>query len=270
MPDAPDPDESTPTAGETPDGAAEAGEAGAVGSIPVVTPDRTARGGWVLLAVMGLLTVVLVTALAVVDVQAIADDDWRTAALWAAAGALVALAVGLVATVWRLTPPGRSGRAARILVTIAIVAVVGGVGVIGLAQEQGGEAEDPEPVAVAEDSAATTDEVAVAGFNPDLLEPVGMGDALDIDTIVRSSLPVDVRTTVALELTLPGRQLVAEAAGCRPRDFTGATLGVAIGGTWAQPLVLVGRPLNSNQEPIERCHNAIVLLPIEAGLALPQ
>ena len=55
------------------------------------------------------------------------------------------------------------------------------------------------------------------------------------------ALPVTERTLVTLELTPPGNQLLAGAMGCRPQDLrNNEVLGTAIGGTWAQPLVVVG------------------------------
>lgn len=56
---------------------------------------------------------------------------------------------------------------------------------------------------------------------------------------------------------------------CRPADFSGAVLGTAIGGTWAQPLILLARPILRNGNTAERCTRTIIRLPIEAGVARP-
>jgi hypothetical protein len=203
----------------------------------------------------------------VVDVDDIAEDDWRAAALWSAGVALALLGVALILVAWRIAPPVRGWLTAKVAVTVAIVAVVAGAITVGLAQEQGGSgaaAPPPAPVREAAQERARDDSTPP----PDA--PVRLGDAIDIDQLVAASLPVDVRTTVQLELTQAGRVLAAEAGGCAPRDYRGAVLGVAIGGSWAQPLVLVGKPLNADGEPIERCRNAIIRLPLAAGLALPQ
>ena len=229
-------------------------------------PPGPRTSGWVLLGVVAVAAAVLITVLAVVDLGAVEDDSWRTAGLWTAGVALALLGVALAAVAWRLAPSERGWGWVRIVVVLAVVGVVAGGVVVGLAREQGGAA--TEPVA-ADPVGAEAADPAGEGTAPLPDESVGLDDALDIEGIVGSSLPVDVRTSVALDLTRQGRELAAEAGGCAPRDYRGAVLGVAIGGSWAQPLVLLGPPLDADGDPIQRCRNAILRLPLEAGLALP-
>ena len=57
----------------------------------------------------------------------------------------------------------------------------------------------------------------------------------------------------------------------RPQDLrNNAVLGTAIGGTWAQPPVVVGPPVKEDGDLVARCHRATVRLPLEAGVAVPR
>jgi len=106
---------------------------------------------------------------------------------------------------------------------------------------------------------------------PEPEPPLGLNDALNVENLTQVALPVIERTFVTLDLTPAGNQLVAGAMGCRPQDLrNNEVLGTAVGGTWVQPLVVVGPPVKADGSLVARCRRATVRLPLVAGTALPR
>lgn len=228
---------------------------------PVVTRQRTT---WGVLATLLLATALLITAVAVVDLDAVADSGWRTTALWAVGLAVLFLGIALAAVAWTadgarpgLAQPGP-------LATVAVLAVVGAVIVAGLAQERGGTEPEvsPAPAVVAGTGGGS------GAFSED--EPLRVQDALRQDVLTEVAFPITEREVVNLELTAVGRELVAGAMGCEPADLVrNRVIGTAVGGTWVQPLVVLLPPVRPNGGSVRRCHRAVVRLPQAAGIVAP-
>lgn len=238
---------------------------------PEQTPVGDAgRSGWWLLAGLAVLAATFVTLLLSVDIQDIVDDSWRQAALLATGVGLVFLGAAFVAVLLRLAPEDPAWSLARSAMIAAVVTGVGAIIAVGLAREQGGTeppAAERTTIVTGQGGGAPGDGSAEDQAAPD--EPVPPSAALDPDQLTRAALPVDVRTSVTLELNRIGRRLAANAGGCRPDDYHGVVLGIAIGGTWAQPLLLVAPPINARGNTVRNCDTAILRLPLSAGVAVP-
>lgn len=230
------------------------------GAEPIERP-TDGRPGWALLAVLGILTVLLATVVIHADIDAIADAGWQENALWAAGAAVVLLGIALAATAWTVSTPQSGSWLTRVAVLAAVFGVVGAIVVVGLADDRGGETARAQgaPVSLAAAEAAQPEEPVL-----------GVADALDPAYLAPSSLPIDVRQVVTLELTRVGQELLANAMGCRPSDLrNNGVIGSAIGGTWAQPLLVVSPPFDVEGESVERCRRIIIRLPIVAGVIRP-
>lgn len=237
--------------------------AGEVEPVPVLTRDdlRPAppepRAVWTYLVAVLAAGTLLAVAVVHADLSSVADDGWRSIARWASAAALVLLVLGLGAIVLAAGTDRRS--AARTLSLASVIAVGAAVLVIGLADANGGQLATSSPIAVASPAEEPGRDV-----------PLVPEDALDDAELAGSALPIEARTAVAIELTPAGRELFAAAMGCRPMDFVNNGLvGTAIGGTWTQPLLLVGSPFNESGREVARCARVVLRLPLEAGIVRP-
>jgi hypothetical protein len=191
------------------------------------------------------------------DIGDIADDGWRQIALIAAATGLVVLGAGLIVVASALTPPGSRWRHVHWMVIASIVVVTGAVVVVGVAHEQG-----DETTAGTDSPREETDE------ERDL--PMTARDALQPREITTSALPIEVQTSVDVELTGLGRELVGEAMDCRLGPVSGFFVSEAIGGTWVQPTLVLAEPFRGDFELIERCRPAVIRLPYGAGVVVPE
>jgi hypothetical protein len=219
---------------------------------------------WAQLAIIVLLAVLLAGAVGRVELDRIADDGWQDNALWAVGTAVVLLGLALAAVATTLASTSARGVMARVTILAATIGVVAAVIVVGLADVNGGE--------VAASSVPATAIVRGGGNNrlPADATPVTPADALSPENLAPSSLPIPERTTVTISLTVVGRQLMARAMGCQPNDFVGRSLvGAAIGGTWAEPLLVPNAPFDADGNSVDRCHTAVVRLPIDAGTIRP-
>jgi hypothetical protein len=233
---------------------------------PTAPPAPAARGpvGWVsvvLLVIVVLLGVLLAVEWVHADAATIADEGWRNNAQWAAGVGVVLLGIALAVMAWTLALGSKEPVMARVAVVIAAVGVVGAVVVMGVADEQGGQlAHSSTPPVVTSTAAGEEGEPP-----PD--EPLTLEEAIDPQNLTGSAIPIDVRTFVLLDLTQEGRRFVASAMSCRPADLSGREVsGYAIGGTWAQPLVVVNPPTTEDGDVIARCRRTILRLPQEAGI----
>jgi hypothetical protein len=235
---------------------------------PATPVDRRVGGSLlvVVLALGVLLGIVYVHA----DLQTIADDGWRGNANWAAAVGLVLLGVALAVITWTFASASADSTLARSAVLASVIGVVGAVLVIGLADENGGQlaTSSIEPVVTSGDDAqapvATGD-----GVVPE--RPLGLNEALQVENLTSVAFPVEERTFVSLELTNAGRDMLARAMGCRPADLAQNTVfGTIVGGTWIQPLVVVGPPVREDDSLVARCHRVATRLPTAAGFAVPR
>lgn len=220
------------------------------------------RPTWALLAVLGVLSVLLGTVVVHADIGAVADTGWQENALWAAGAAVVLLGVALAAVAWTVGTPRSGSRLTRATVLAAVFGVVAAIVVVGLADDRGGE------------NARGSDRSSAPVISAEAAEPVepvlGVDDALNPAYLAPSSLPIDARQTVTLELTRVGEELLADAMGCRPDDLrNNGVIGSAIGGTWAQPLLVVSPPFDLEGESVERCRRVVIRLPIVAGVVRP-
>jgi hypothetical protein len=230
--------------------------------------DRPAWSGWASLAVLGIAAAVLVAVVLHADIGDIADDGWRNAALWAAGIATGLLGVAVAAISWTLPTGPTSALYPRVLSSVAVLVAFAAVVVVGLADEQGGES--PQVAAVVRSSGnapvAADGTTAPAEAEP----PVSFDNAFAPEALTSSAIPIIVRTLVILDLTRGGRELIAGEMGCPTSDLVGTTVGgTAIGGTWAEPLVVLSPPNRANGDPILRCRAVMVRLPVDAGLARP-
>jgi len=223
------------------------------------------RAGWALLAIVALVTVLLGVVVVQADIENIADPGWRDNALWAAGAALVLLGVALGAVAWTVATEHAGSTLPRVAVLAAVIGGIGAVLVVGLADEQGGE------VARSSVASAPAPAPAPARAVREPEPPLGLNDALNFENLTAVALPVTERTLVTLDLTPAGNQLIAGAMGCRPQDLRdNEVLGTAVGGTWVQPLVVVGPPVMEDGNVVARCGRATVRLPLVAGIALPR
>jgi hypothetical protein len=234
-----------------------------VAAAPTTTASR-GPVGWVslvLLAIVVLLGVLLAVEWVHADAATIADEGWRNNAQWAAAVGVVLLGIALAVMAWTLAVGSKEPVMARVAVVIAAVGVVGAVVVMGVADEQGGQlAHSSTPPVVTSTAVGEEGEPA-----PD--EPLTLEEALDPENLTTAAIPIEARTFVLFDLTEEGRRFVAGAMGCRPADLANRTLnGYAIGGTWAQPLVVVNPPASASGRVIARCERTILRLPQEAGV----
>lgn len=231
---------------------------------PVERGPAPERAGWPLLAILALVGSLLVVVVVQVDIEAVADPGWRDNALWAAGAALILLGLGLAAVAWTVATEAAGSTLPRVAVLAAVIGAVGAVVVLGLAEEQGGE--------IATSSVAPQTAIATAeGLESEPEPPLGLNDALAIENLTSVALPVTERTLVTLDLTPPGNQFLAGAMGCRAQDLRdNEVLGTAVGGTWVQPLVVVGPPVREDGDLVTRCRRTTVRLPIGAGVALPR
>ena len=212
--------------------------------------DRPAWSGWASLAVLGIAAAVLVAVVLHADIGDIADDGWRNAALWAAGIATGLLGVAVAAISWTLPTGPTSALYPRVLSSVAVLVAFAAVVVVGLADEQGGES--PQVAAVG----------AVIGRRPRGCRRhhrAGRGRATG--QLRRRLRPGDAhlvghphhRAHAGERSTSPGRgrELIAGEMGCPTRDLVGTTVGgTAIGGTWAEPLVVLSPPIRENGDPI--------------------
>lgn len=227
-------------------------------------PTRWSGSGWALLAILAILAAVLVAVVVQVDIDAIADTGWRENALWAVGAAVALLGLGLAALAWTVGTDDTDSALARGAVLAAVLGVVGAVVVVGLADEQGGELASAPPAPESGVVSAADGSTVV----PDA--PLGFGEALDAENLTSVALPVEARTLVTLELTPAGRELLAGAMSCRAVNLrVNGVIGTAIGGTWAQPLVVVSPPFNEDGDLVTPCRRALVRLPVGAGVARP-
>lgn len=230
---------------------------------PAASP-TAGRPGWALLAIVALVAAMLGVVVVHADISRIADPGWRDNALWATGAALVLLGAALGTVAWTIATEDAGSTLPRVAVLAAVIGGVGAVLVVGLADEQGGEVARSSATAV---PAVTSDTVAPPEPEP----PLGLNDALNAENLTSASLVVAERTLVTLDLTPAGNQFLAGAMGCRPQDLrNNEVLGTAIGGTWVQPLVVVGSPVKEDGSLVARCRRTTVRLPLAAGTALPR
>jgi hypothetical protein len=219
-----------------------------------------------MLAVLAVAAAVLVAVAFQADIADIADEGWKDNALYALAGALGVLGLAVAAIAWTLPMGPVRAVAPRVLTLVAVLAAFAGAVVIGLADQQGGTVATPTG-AVAAGAAASPDAVAT---DPQGEPPIGIGNAFEPATVTETAIPIVERTIVTLQLNPTGRQLVAAEMRCRPIDLFGtAVTGTAIGGTWAEPLVVLNQPVRVDGSTIARCRRVIVRLPVQAGIASP-
>lgn len=233
-------------------------------AVPVTTPHSAA--GWlsiVLLVIVALLGVLLAVEWVHADTATIADEGWRNNAQWAAAVGVALLGIALGVMAWTLAVGSKDPVWARVAVVVAAVGVVGAVVVMGVADEQGGQlARSSTPPVVTADGDGGGEDGEPA---PD--EPLTLREARDPENVAPAAIPIAVRQFVLFDLTDQGRRYVAGAMGCRPADLADREIGgYAIGGTWAQPLVVVNPPASENGPVNLRCRRTILRLPIEAGI----
>jgi hypothetical protein len=223
-----------------------------------------------LLVVVLAVGALLVAAFLHADVQTIADDGWQGNALWAAGVAVVLLGLALGVLAWTIASASADSTLARTAVVAAVLGVVGAVLVLGLADEQGGQlASSDTPVApqVSTGSGVPTADGSIVTPEP----PIALNEALEIENLTSVAFPVTERVLVSLELTNVGRDMLARAMGCRPSDLGPNTvLGTVVGGTWVQPLVIVGPPVREDDTLVARCHRVATRLPTAAGFAVPR
>lgn len=227
--------------------------------------DGDPRVGWALLAVLVVALAVLGTVVIRADIDTMADPGWRDNALWAAATAVVLLGAALAVVAWTAGTDRAGGTLARASVFAAVVAATGASVVVAVADDQAGEIARSAPV-------TTTSGAGPVGNEDGSIadEPLAIEDAFDPEVMAPVALPVGARTRVVLDLTVAGRRLAASAMRCRLRDVSENEVeGIAIGGTWAQPLVVVEPPVDEDGEPVSRCQQVLLRLPIQAGIARP-
>jgi hypothetical protein len=226
------------------------------------------RLGGLLLVIVVVLAALLATAYARTDVPSIADPDWRDGALWAAGAAVGFLGLAFLALAATMASPSSDGFLARLAVAASVIGVVAALVVLGLADVNGGELDSADTAAesATEESPAATDDAG----GPAGEVPVPLDEAMDPENLASVAFPVEARTPVVLELTVAGRELIAAAQGCRPRDLgTNEVSGTVVGGSWLQPLVIVAPPVTEGGRTIARCHRIATRLPPEAGFAVP-
>jgi hypothetical protein len=236
---------------------------------PATAVDR--RVGGALLLVVLALGVLLAVVYVHADLPTIADDGWRGNANWAAAVGLVLLGVALAVITWTYASASADSTLARSAVLASVIGVVGAVLVIGLADENGGQlaTSSIDPVVTSGDGAAPTVATEDGVVVPE--PPLGLNEALQVENLTSVAFPVEERTFVSLELTNAGRDMLARAMGCRPADLAQNTvLGTIVGGTWIQPLVVVGPPVREDDSLVARCHRVATRLPTAAGFAVPR
>jgi hypothetical protein len=234
---------------------------------------RTTAAGWALLVVVGLLALLLGAVVVHADIAGMQDPGWQDNALWAAGAGLALLGLALAAVSWTVATDGDQGFT-RVAVLAAVIGVIAATVFVGVADVQAGEqpntivATAPAPVATgAAEAPSSPGPDASSGLIGE--EPIIPAEAQDLENLTSLAQVIESRTFVTLELTLTGRRLLARAMRCLPGDFSGTNVvGVAIGGTWVQPLVAV-EPPRRGETPIQRCHQAVVRLPVQAGLARP-
>jgi hypothetical protein len=231
----------------------------------VVTEARTRPAGalgWYLLGILVVLALLLAGGFRHVDLDSIADEGWRNNALWASGLALVLLGLALGVLGWTVSSASSELILARLSVVAATLGVVIALVVLALADEEGGQLARSSVVPAA--AAAT-----VGGTTPEAVDqPLTIQEARDPENVAGAALPVDIRTIVAVDLTVAGRRYVASEMGCRPGDLNGVPINaIAIGGTWAQPLLLVRTPVTEDGRVVARCRQTLLRLPLEAGVA---
>ena len=230
---------------------------------------RDGRANWPLLAILAVLTGLLVAVFVNADISRIADESWRENALWAATVAAVLLGVALAAVAWSMTSASSDSLFPRASTVAAIVAVMGAVVVIGVANEQGGHLATSDTAIQVIDGGSSSggEDGEDADGDEEVIRP---RDALVPQNLANAAIPIEIRTVVTVDLTSAGRALLARAMDCRASDFrTTLVVANAIGGTWAQPLLIVGAPTDEEGEPVVRCKRTIVQLPIQAGTIRP-
>jgi hypothetical protein len=220
---------------------------------------------WAQLVVVVLLALLLAAAVGRVEIDRIADQGWKDNALWAVGTAVVLLGFAIAAVTTTLTSTTTTGAMARVTILAATIGVIAAVVVVGLADVNGGEiARSSVPPTVTSTSTDGGDGEAAVD------EPLAPANALEPEYLATVALPIPERTTVTISLTGQGRRLMARAMGCRPGDFVGRSLvGAAIGGTWAQPLLVPQSPFDADGVSVERCQPAVVRLPMTGGTIRP-
>ncbi len=226
---------------------------------------RQPWSGWGSLAALAVSAGVLLAVVMQADIGAIAEEGWRDDATLAAAVGMGFIGLALAAVSWSLPAARAVGVFARAATLVAVLAAFGAVIVVSLADQRGGEASeaaaaDPAPAAV---GAEATE--ADAGE-----PPIGLENAFRPRTLTEAAAPILARQLVSVDLNATGRQLIAPEMGCRARDLVGTTVaGAAIGGTWAEPLVVLNVPVRPDGSLIDTCGRVMVRLPVQAGIARP-
>ena len=226
---------------------------------------------WAQLVIVIVLALLLAGAVGRVEIDRIADEGWKDNALWAVGTAVVLLGFALAALTTTLTSTTTTGAMARVTILAATVAVVAAVVVVGLADVNGGEvARSAVPPTVTSDDAGGRGGNGGDGGEATVDEPLAPANALEPDYLAPVALPIPERTTVTISLTGQGRRIMARAMSCRPGDFVGRSLvGAAIGGTWAQPLLVPQSPFDAEGVSVDRCQPAVVRLPMTGGTIRP-
>ncbi|HYF46751.1 MAG TPA: hypothetical protein VD926_11115 [Acidimicrobiales bacterium] len=224
--------------------------------------DRRGWADWGPLAGLAVSAAVLLAVVVQADVGAIADEGWRDDATWMTAIGMGLIGLALAAVSLATGPDRTSGVLPRVATLVAVLGAFGAVVVVGLADQRGGEQPEAAPVADAGPTAAGAPDDAQGGA------PIGLDSAFDPATLTEAAAPILARTPVSVDLNAVGRQLIAREMGCRPRDLVGTSVaGAAIGGTWAEPLVVLNVPVRADGALISACSRVMVRLPVQAGIA---